>query len=459
MISSCSGPARRSSRHEAPRASRSRSRSLHRRILIRAIAAAGVLALAAAATTVAAIRLDRGFSSDGIASIPFGAGDTQSITTDVAVDQQGRTIVVGSDFATHAGGETKQAVVARLTRDGRLDSTFSGDGVFVLGDGEGDAQAVAIAVQSDGRIVVATDTNGALDLLRLNDDGSLDPTFGTAGFESSSGLGEPQDMVIGDGRIFVAGNTTSHRRSAVAAFSAASGSPDGGFGTDGVAELGYPHRTDLALALQGANPIVASIQKEADNASVSRLTPSGTIDASFGDNGAATTTFGAPSGRFGFVARRPGPGVAIAVEGNGKIVVGDGVILRHPTASPYAIARFQPNGSADRSFSGDGARLVVLRKHFSFATYAADLLLLPRGKVVQVGDAAVNGSIAFVQYLKNGRLDPSFDGNGIASIPVGVKSFEPAASALGPGERVVTAGDQLGRRPLPDSIVARLAQP
>ena len=70
----------------------------------------------------------------------------------------------------------------RYNTDGSLDTTFDSDGVVTTAIGSADDYANSVAIQSDGKIVVAgysdNGSNGDFALVRYNTDGSLDTTFG-----------------------------------------------------------------------------------------------------------------------------------------------------------------------------------------------------------------------------------------------------------------------------------------
>jgi uncharacterized delta-60 repeat protein len=169
------------------------------------------------------------FDTVGVIDVGFGvAGAT---TLDSLIDLRGlveqpdgKLLVVGS--AWPRGIPPLAMTVHRLTRDGELDPTFGNAGVvtiaFVRGDGaQSDAYGAAIALQSDGKIVVAgtanfqcciwTDSTGDLALARLNPDGSLDETFGSGGrvlydHGASETIDQGGLVIEPDGTIVVAGH-------------------------------------------------------------------------------------------------------------------------------------------------------------------------------------------------------------------------------------------------------------
>ena len=96
----------------------------------------------------------------------------------VAIQPDGRIVAAG--YAA-LGGEF-QIAVARYLTDGTLDATFGGAGIVTVAYGNNSDDAVGMALQPDGKIVVA----GAAQqiryvLFRFASDGSLDPDFGTVG--------------------------------------------------------------------------------------------------------------------------------------------------------------------------------------------------------------------------------------------------------------------------------------
>jgi len=155
--------------------------------------------------------LDPTFGSGGKLTTDFGV-DLDS-ASGVAVHGDGKIVVAG--FTVN--GTSNDFAVARYNADGSLDTGFSGDGKQTTDFGGGDFdRASGVAVQGDGKIVVAGDTeNGAtadFALARYNADGSLDTSFsgdgkqttdfGGGDFDSASGV-----AVQGDGKIVVAGGT------------------------------------------------------------------------------------------------------------------------------------------------------------------------------------------------------------------------------------------------------------
>ncbi len=222
---------------------------------------------------------------------PVGAGDNEALA--VALQADGKIVVAGYSF----NGVDEDFTVIRYNVDLSLDTSFGGTGIVVTPIGVGNDRARAVAIQSDGKIVAAGSAfNGTDDdfaVARYNPDGSLDASFGTGGVSTQS-IGA-QDQAHGvaiqsDGRIVVAGRA---------------------FMTD-------------------------------DDFAAIRLNTNGTLDTSFDVDGIVTTSIG-PAWDIGRT---------VAIQLDGKIVVGG--YFWNLVDLDLALARYNPDGSLDTSFDGDG---------------------------------------------------------------------------------------------------------
>ncbi len=136
--------------------------------------------------------------------LPFGGTNTGMITTDigsssnyanaVALQADGKIVVVGNAFANPFAG-TSDIAVLRYKTDGTLDTAGFGNpnGYVTTNVGAFD-NGFAVAVQPlDGKIVVAGNadagTSDRLALLRYNADGSPDSGFGTSGVVTRAASG------------------------------------------------------------------------------------------------------------------------------------------------------------------------------------------------------------------------------------------------------------------------------
>ncbi|HUU82869.1 MAG TPA: hypothetical protein VM243_05125 [Phycisphaerae bacterium] len=153
--------------------------------------------------------LDRSFGNGGlvVTDVSRLGGDEGSEHGAIAIDAGGRIVAVLSDFG-----------LARYDPDGTLDPTFGVDGLVTtdFSDGRGSDAVHAITFDTDRRIVVAGSsavTGADFALARYDPDGTLDPTFGEGGlvttdFSDAGGHDIGWAIAIdADGRIVVAGET------------------------------------------------------------------------------------------------------------------------------------------------------------------------------------------------------------------------------------------------------------
>jgi len=278
--------------------------------------------------------LDGSFDGDGIRTIEFGGTDKAA---GVAIDSAGRIVVVGT---TSVG---TSFAAARLNTNGALDTMFNVTGLLLVDFGGTDvANAVAIS-PVNGKIVIAGGNGSDFALARINPlDGSLDGTFGVGGKQTvDAGATDAATAVAiqTDGRIVVAGTTGSNF--AVARLLAANGGLDTSFDTDGklAFDLGgvdVPH----GIAIQPDGAILVAGNNGGDMAVVRLTGANGAFDNSFDGDGKRTVDIsGADDVR------------AILLQADGRILlVGD----TGSNASDTAVVRLTRTGALDATFNGTG---------------------------------------------------------------------------------------------------------
>jgi uncharacterized delta-60 repeat protein len=170
-----------------------------------------------------------------------GVDNTGSSATSVALQSDGKLVVGGyykkNDRTPH------QFALARYNSNGTLDSAFGRSGEVMTRLGLGDAYSFGIAVQSNGRIVLAGYSTTTLDhdfsLVGYTANGTLDSTFGNGGSVTTDFSGATDDiayvmMMQSDGKLVVAGRTGDYPQNnfAVARYSS-DGQLDQTFGVGG----------------------------------------------------------------------------------------------------------------------------------------------------------------------------------------------------------------------------------
>ena len=244
------------------------------------------------------------FNADGTLDTSFGAfgtadthfGTLGGYVRKVLVQPDGKIIAIG--ITNYASSTTYNAVaVARFLPNGSLDTTFGGGGTQIQAFSSGSNVASADAVlQSDGKIVIVGylfDTDYSPVLVRFTSAGQPDPGFSTAapaamGFTLLYGV-----VVQADGKLVLSGGGTVQ---VMHARLNSDGTPDGSYGTAGVAATpvsGY-NGFGRGLALQPDGKVVSLLQDSGDPPlpRIVRLTTAGTLDASFGSAGIAAIPVG-----------------------------------------------------------------------------------------------------------------------------------------------------------------------
>ena len=101
--------------------------------------------------------LDTSFDSDGIVTTDFGPGDDRAFS--VVVQPDGKILVAGDSD----NGSNIDFALVRYNADGSLDTSFDGNGRLITDFGSGDDRGYSVALQPDGKIVVAGRTGNGFD--------------------------------------------------------------------------------------------------------------------------------------------------------------------------------------------------------------------------------------------------------------------------------------------------------
>ncbi|MCY4495509.1 MAG: delta-60 repeat domain-containing protein, partial [Acidimicrobiaceae bacterium] len=276
----------------------------------------------------------------------------------VAVQGDGKIVVAGW-YSHRNDGEV--IIVLRFNADCSLDTTFDSDGAVLTHFGSESNYAHSVAIQDDGKIVVAgyayINRNNRSDfvVLRFNTDGSFDTTF------------------TSDGRV-----TTN-------------------FGTPSVDRA-------FSVALQADGKIVAagdasigSVEDSARDFAVVRYNTDGSLDTTFGSGGKVTTAVGA------------GEDIAysVAIQDDGKIVAG-GTAEDASGKKVFAVVRYDTYGSLDTTF-GSGGKVTTSLTDTDDEAYSLKIQADDR---IVVGGYSNENLFALVRYHTDGSLDRFFGSAG-----------------------------------------------
>jgi uncharacterized delta-60 repeat protein len=360
--------------------------------------------------------LDTGFSGDGIVTTPFG-NEFDSADA-IALQSDGRILVAG-----RVGVSPARFAVVRYNSDGTPDATFDGDGMVTTTILQ-NAGAHAVALQADGKIIVAGDARNSSNedfftVVRYNPDGSIDATFGSSGmvFTSFGLIDFLNDLIVqNDGKILAVGTGDAGAQVPVLAMIRLhpDGSFDNTFNGSGRVAAQIPNFAEAnSVDVQSDGKIIVGGQL-GGSFSVFRFNPNGMLDATFDGDGVASADFNI------FSAASD-----IKIQTDGKIV---GVGETFGEGTDFAVARFNPNGSLDNTY-GVGGKVVT-------AISGDDdrlnrLAIQTDGKIVGAGVSGLVGDkkITLARYLGNSaapaRVKFDYDADGKADLSV----FRPSAAS------------------------------
>jgi uncharacterized delta-60 repeat protein len=239
--------------------------------------------------------LDSSFGTSGRVTTAFGSGADRARSVTLQAD--GRIVVVGQAVMGNL-----DIAIARYNSDGSLDTAFSGDGRLTLAIGAGYDTAGSVAIQPDGKILLAGDSliAGTADftVVRLLSDGSLDATFGTGGIVTTAVLASSdysKDLILQpDGKIVVVGETFNGSNNDIALVRYnTDGSLDTTFGAGGKVVTPIGSSTDagssVTLDAQGRILVAGNATFGSGDSVIVRYNADGSLDTTFG----ASSTLGA----------------------------------------------------------------------------------------------------------------------------------------------------------------------
>ncbi|MDZ4286557.1 MAG: putative Ig domain-containing protein [Prosthecobacter sp.] len=337
----------------------------------------------------------------------------------VAVQSDGKIVVAG--MADMPGG--MDFALIRYNIDGSLDSGFGDDGIRIIDFNGGGDVPQGVVIQSNGKIVVAGYSHvggvGATDfaVARCHPDGSLDGTFGSGG-KVTTAIGSSYDSgysvaVQTDGKILVAGSSTGANGDDIAVVRYnTNGSLDAGFGSGGKMITDIAGNPDYAygVAVQSDGKVVVTGYYHATaNGGTSGASNVGLVLLRYRTNGTLDTAFGS-GGKVTMLV--PGGdifGYAIAMQSDSRIVVAGYAYDSNENDSDIAVVRFNTNGSVDTDF-GSGGKAVAGFPGSGSEDRGHSLAIQKDGKIIVGGN--FESDVALVRFRANGVLDPSFGSGG-----------------------------------------------
>ncbi len=311
--------------------------------------------------------LDRSFGDDGTVVVDYGPlADTADVATSVALQPDGKILVAGSAAC--------QTGVVRLLPDGTLDPAFgTGGWARVITDPDYVCRpAEDVVVASDGGVLLAVGLSTGPAVIRLTPGGVVDTSWAAGGTAAVPGaIGLPSSLVIrGNGSMLVAGGSA---------------------------------------------------------VGVAQLTQAGAVDASFGNAGVAVIDTGFQAAYVDEIVVRP----------DGRVLVAGGYYAGRYS---FSLAQWTASGAADPSFGGGDGWVTTSFDDLGSSSgglgaRAYALALLPDGRFLAGGEDVIDW--AFARYLPDGALDPAFGSGGRISLDVDDAGRPPEALAVRGDEAIV----------------------
>jgi uncharacterized delta-60 repeat protein len=393
--------------------------------------------------------LDPTFGSGGKVITPFG---TDGAALAVAVQSDGKIVAVGPSNSGTTSAPNYDFALVRYNTDGSLDSSFGTDGKVATDLGGIREVAWGVALQPDGKIVVAGESGSSTTikdfaLARYNTNGTLDSSFGTGGKVitpvSSLADGAGAVAIQSDGKIVAAGYSNSGTASAVNRdFTLlrynANGTLDNSFGVGGKVITDFGSSIDdqaNAMAIQSDGKIIAVGKYGLDSSAgtdyaLARYNMDGSLDTSFGTGGKVLTS----------VANYD-EALAVAIQADGKFVVAG--ISHNGANNDFSLVRYNTNGSLDNSFGTGGKVITAIGSGDDKALAVA---IQSNGKIVVAGDSnsgtstAPNYDFAVVRYNTDGTLDSSFGAGGKVITPISNRNDFVYAATIQADGKIIVAG-------------------
>jgi uncharacterized delta-60 repeat protein len=418
--------------------------------------------------------LDTSFGSNGMATVTVGS-----------LDDSGGGVAVQPDLKIVAVGTAKNQVtphpktfvpttafsVARFNTDGTPDTTFGPGGTVQTyfidsgGNSVSSQSAEAVAIQGDGKIVVAGRIGGTLGagfaIARYNADGTLDTTFGgmiVHGKKVDQGrvitnffpagqynyTAATSVLIQPDGKIVAAGyasSSSSQHFFAVARYNT-DGTLDTTFGSEGEAvSTSTISVASVAMAIDAGGRIIVEGSSSTSGQAVACFTPSGTLDTSFGTGGQVSVL--APGFNVSY-------GAGVAVQSTGKIIISGnsgGGTADANNENPLTMARLNTNGSLDTSFGSSGFYVGSGISYGQSLIVQSDDKLIAAGQTPQPPGPAITTYNVVTRVTADGHTDTAFGTSGLTQTSLNTTlgiSSDPIGVAIGADGKTVEVGTDYG---------------
>ena len=241
-------------------------------------------------------KVDKSFGNKGL--IVTEISSEKEVGESIAIQPDGKIVVVG----TTQHNPSFDVVLVRYDEYGHLDPYFGLGGIVITDINSGVDIAKSLVIQSDGKLIVSGFTfvgnKFFMTLLRYDSNGVLDPTFGESGIVITdiNGRRGRMDLALqNDGKIILVGPSEVEKSQhfTLLRFNN-NGSLDKSFGKNGITKTiigDYSEAESVALDSYG-NIVVAGTTELGNEAFVVAMyNQNGMLETGFGSNGIVKTNF------------------------------------------------------------------------------------------------------------------------------------------------------------------------
>jgi uncharacterized delta-60 repeat protein len=379
--------------------------------------------------------LDITWNSTGTVITPIGSSDDKAGA--IALQPDGKVLLAGECI----GGTNIDFCAARYNTNGTLDTTWNSTGKVITPIGSGNDFATAMTLQPDGKVLLAgqcvNGTSFDFCAARYNANSTLDTTWNSTGkVITPIGSGADNAYAIAlqpDGRVLLAGycGINPNLDFCTARYNA-NGTLDTTWNSTGtvITAIGSGGDTATAIALQPDGKVLLAGYCIGTNYGfcAARYTANGTLDTTWNGTGTVIT----PIGGSNDLAN------AIALQPDGKVLLAGQCF--NGTNNDFCTARYNANGTLDTTWNGTGK--VITPIVGSVSDVATAIAMQPDGKVLLAGQCftGTNNDFCAARYNANGTLDTSWGGTGKVITPIGSGGDQATAIALQPDGKVLLAG-------------------
>lgn len=247
--------------------------------------------------------VDSSFGNNGLVTTTFESGpDIIEVLTKVIVKPDGKILAGGFSYNSFLSNSPVNALLAQFDKNGSTDSSFGTYGTVVLAENESSSRSFTMTLSGDSKIICGgPHGSSSFGSMRFNSNGTIDNTFGANGFGDTAIAFSGKDEILqSDGKIVFAGSTiTSNKEKVVLLRYNNNGNLDTTFGNKGVVMASLSNSGDNATSVNidlnekilVSGYVNQSYPATSANFAVLRYNSNGTLDSTWGQDGLIITDF------------------------------------------------------------------------------------------------------------------------------------------------------------------------